>query len=328
MAIGDRAGAGTEAIDHALGAGRDHDHVGVEQQLVEAGGVDDRCPDRPDVRCEALHTAFHDREEPGKARDHPEAGERIDTGERAAGLLGGNEADRGDRGGRQQRRDIASTVGQRDHQISALAELAHLSLAPQRVDGRRHHGDQTTEALRHRVGVVPGRLGEQADEHHLTLGAVGAAPPGEPGRDHRGELAGAEPERARLVDHAIHAPPQIGEPRIGPGGRAAVLGHERAEPGTRLDQAAVPQLAIDLAHGHGGDAQLLGQLTNRRQPGARSQLAAGDAVLDHAAQLHAQRHRQITVDGQPHRGARQLRRNDRPARSRPLLALPSQSSVD
>jgi DNA-binding transcriptional regulator YhcF (GntR family) len=90
-----------------------------------------------------------------------------------------------------------------------------------------------------------------------------------------------------------------GEARIGSDRRAAALGNEGAEPRARLDQAAIPEFAIDLAHGHRRDPQLVGQLAHRWQPRARQQLAAGDAVFDQAAQLHAERHRQITVDGKP-----------------------------
>jgi hypothetical protein len=96
-----------------------------------------------------------------------------------------------------------------------------------------------------------------------------------------------------LIDAALQAQDLggAGPHRVGDEGAVALLG---------LQQPDFLQLLVDLAHGHGRDAQLAGHGAHRRQALARLELAADDPVFDHAAQLDAERDGKAGIDIEGH----------------------------
>ncbi len=115
-------------------------------------------------------------------------------------------------------------------------------------------------------------------------------------------MSAAARPRASPSSISASTPPMEGrEPVVG-AARAGAPGHEGPRARPAFDQSRFLEVAVDLAHRHGGDARVLGEVAHRGQPVAGPQVPAGDAVGDEAAQLQAERDRQCAIEGEADRG--------------------------
>ncbi len=204
------------------------------------------------------------------------------------------------RGPGQQGRDVAPAMRHDEHEVGREAAPQRRRVAREVVESHALHRRGFAERLRHGPGIGLGRGREDADQQHPPPPAAPARGR-QPRRHEAGDLAGAEPERQAVVDQCVDPAMEGGEPIVRPVG-AAPPGHEGAGARPALDEAGFLEVAVDLAHRHGGDAGLLGEVAHRGQAVAGPELAAGDAVGEKAAQLQAERYWQAAVEGEADRG--------------------------
>ena len=288
-----------------LGAGGEHQHL--------AGR--DRRGDVVAAHVGGDHAAHMRREPPdahlqhgqvvGEARHHRDARQGVDGGQRAARRLGRDEAQRDHRRVMVERGDarLQGLEGQ-DH-VGAPDGGGVGGIDRPRL-GAEHDGDDRGELaeLRRDAGGVAAGRGREEPDHDQPRRRPGAPPLLGARLDQRHEVVRRKAERTGMVEKGVEVGPEMRRP-VGPDPRQRAVGHVGPRAGTALDQSALAQLGIDLAHRHGRHAGTRREFAHRRQGRADRERAVGDAVHDLRADEPPWRGRRVP------RGLRRGRRDRR-----------------
>ena len=299
MAVFDATGTGAGDGHGSIGPGRDHDDIAVGQFTFQPRIVERQGHDIVHMGRKAPRAQGQNGQEPLEPRDDGDAGHGVDGGERHAGILGGDKADRDDVRLRQQARQVVAQRGKGQHQIGGGDVGPADGVVGQTVQRRGVDHGGVADLGRDTRRVTLGRLGEQADQHD-TFALRPLFTVGDADGHQCGQILGPQTGGKGGVDQGIGLGLEFAHGLAGDHLGKGAIGHKGAGPRAGLDHTGGFEFGINLADGHGGDTRRLGQIADRGKRAAHRQKPRENSLFNGIADLPVNGHGFLSVDGNLH----------------------------